>query len=229
ACVQAAEVISWSARNDGFLALNADTIGSPDGTFAIRDLDGDGVLEIEISRRGISTDPALGPPRSSTTIWDWNGLNYVRATTQLDPPVYRIHLIHDADRAFEAGDYGGALTLYRESLENARLGTWQLENEAVMLRGYTLYRMLLALVVLQDDVAESYYRTLVEENAPGTPGDSYLVMADALWRTWQTSGDLHEACAAVQDAVRLNPQGLLFLNSYGPANRSYDIVEMCPF
>ncbi len=230
-CVQTAQVLTWSAPNDGFIALNVDTVGAPDGRFAIQDLDGDGVLELMITGGGISTDISAGPPRSSTTIWDWNGLNYVRAVTQLDPPLYRIHVIHDADRALERGDAGEAIRLYREALDNPRLGTWQVPNEAAMLRGYAHYRLIVAYAYLENDAAALETHTaLLAENPPGTPGYGYAALGDAFWRAFQSSGhNMHTGCLAAAEAAATYPQTVLFLNSYGPANRTYQIPDLCPF
>ncbi len=229
-CVQAAQVLTWSTPNDGFLTLNVDTVGSPDGRFSIQDLDADGILEIMIQGGGISTDVSAGPPRSSTTVWDWNGLNYVRALTQLDPPLYRIHVIHDADRALEQGDGDEAIRLYREALDNPRLGSWQVPNEPVMLRAYALYRLIVAYAFMdRDDDALDTYSTLMADNQPGTPGYVYAALGDAFWRAFQASHNLHTGCMAAAEMVATYPEAVLFLNSYGPANRTYQIPDICPF
>ena len=39
-----------------------------------------------------------GPLRTGMTIYDWNGAAYVQSITQLDPPRFRIQVIHEADR-----------------------------------------------------------------------------------------------------------------------------------
>ncbi len=229
-CVQAAQVLSWSAPNDGFIALNVDTVGSADGRFSIADLDDDRVQEIMIQGGGISTSISAGPPRSSTTIWDWNGLNYVRALTRLDPPLYRIHVIHDADRALESGDGEEAIRLYREVLENPRLGTWQVPNEQSMLRGYAQFKLIVAYAYLEDDLAAlDAHSALMAEHTPGLPSNVYALVGDAFWSAYQATHNLHTACVAAATAASQNPQAVLFLNSYGPANRAYQVPDICTF
>ncbi len=229
-CVQTAQVLSWSAPNDGFITLNVDTVGSPDGRFAIQDLDGDGVLELMITGGGTSTNVSAGPPRSSTTIWDWNGLNYVRAVTRLDPPIYRIHVVHDADRALEQGDTETALALYQDALDNPRLGSWQVPNEPLMLRAYVQYRMITAYAYLErDGAALDVHSTLMAENTPSLPSFAYAALGDAFWRAFQSSHNMHTGCLAAAEVAAVYPQVALFLNSYGPANRTYQIPDLCPF
>jgi hypothetical protein len=229
-CVQAAQVLSWSEPNEGFITLNVDTVGSADGRFSIADLDGDNVQEITIQGGGMSSDVSAGPPRTSTTVWDWNGLNYVRAVSRLDPPIYRIHAVHDADRALEAGDGPEAIRLYREALDNPRLGTWNVPNEQSMLRAYALYRLMLAYAYAdQPTAALNTYTALVEENPQGYPSHVYTLVGTAFWRTYQTTNNLHTACVEALESASANPQSVLFLNSYGPANRSYIVPDMCPF
>lgn len=230
ACVKAAQVLSWSAPNDGFIALNVDTVGSADGRFSIADLDGDNVQEIVIQGGGISTDVNAGPPRSSTTIWDWNGMNYVRALTRLDAPLYRIHLVHDADAALQSGDTGEALRLYQEALDNPRLGSWQVPNEPVMLRAYVLFKLIVGYAFADEDrAALDAHTVLMAENPAGSPGYAYAQVGDAFWQTFQSTRNMHSGCIAAADAVSRNPQAVLFLNGYGPANRNYQIPDICPF
>jgi len=228
-CVQAAQVLTWSAPNDGFLALNVDTIGAPGGRFSIQDLDGDGVLEIMIQGSGTASGMAAGPPRGTTTVWDWNGLNYVRALSQLDPPVYRIHVIHDADRALEQGDGEEAVRLYREALENPLLGTWSVIDEAANLRAYALYRLVLTYAYLENGAALDTYTRLLAENPEGSPAAAFAALGDAFWRAFQASHNLHTGCVAALEAAALRPESLRFLNSYGPANRAYQATDLCPF
>ena len=231
ACVQAAQVLTWSAPNDGFLALNVDTVGASDGRFSIQDLDGDGIQEIMIQGGGLSSDISVGPARSSTTIWDWNGHNYVRALSRQDPPVYRIHVIHDADQAIREGDGQTAVQLYEQALNDAQLGSWQVPNEPLMLRAYALYRLMIAYAYLEDDRAglDIHSTLLAEDSDPALPSYAYAMVGDAFWRTYQSTHNLHTACVAALEQVPAYPQAVLFLNSYGAANRSYQVPDLCPF
>ncbi len=229
-CVQAAQVISWSAPNDGFLTLNVDTVGAADGRFSISDLDGDRIMEIMIQGGGISASVTSGPPRTSTTVWDWNGTNYVRALTQLDPPLFRIHMVHDADLALASGEGLEAIRLYREALENPRLGTWQVPNEQLMLRGYALYKLMVAYAFMEEDgAALDVHSTLMDEHPAQYPSHVYAQVGDMFWQVFQSTHNLHTACLAAAEVVSTNPQTVLFLNSYGPANRTYQIPDICPF
>ncbi|MBN2470085.1 MAG: hypothetical protein JXN59_05100 [Anaerolineae bacterium] len=230
ACVKAAQVLSWSQPSEGFIALNVDTVGSADGRFSLADLDGDNVQEIMIQGGGVSTDISAGPPRSLTTIWDWNGMNYVRASTRLDAPLYRIHMVHDADIALASGRTADALRYYQEALDNPRLGSWQVPNEPVMLRAYVLFKLIVAYAYLDEDGAAGDARAaLLQENPSGAPGYAYAQVGDSFWQVFQSTRDMHAACLAAAEAVARNPQAVLFLNGYGPANRNYQIPDICPF
>lgn len=229
-CVQSAQVLTWKPLQEGFVTLNVDTVGATDGRFSIVDLDGDNVQEIMIQGGGISSDASAGPPRSSTTVWDWNGLNYVRALTRLDPPLYRIHAIHDGDQFLAAGDTQEAARMYREALENPRLGTWNVPNEQVLLRGYAWFKLIVAYVLEgQTSAAQDALTRLNEENPDELTSNLFVPIANAFWGRYQSTGVLHDACIAAAEMMALNPESVLFLNSYGPANPIYQIPDVCPF
>ena len=100
-----------------------------------------------------------------------------------------------------------------------------------MLRAYAHYRLLLTYAFTeQDSAALNIHTTLMAENPDTLPSYAYAAIGDAFWRTYQSAQhNMHSGCLAAAETATSYPQAAIFLNSYGPANRSYQIPDLCPF
>jgi hypothetical protein len=226
-CAYRLEILAWNAALGIFKPLHERPVEATNGRIAIADVDSDGNLEVLVQYTPLG-DPAAGPQRPMTDIWDWDGLSYVLAMTQVQKATFRIHLLHDADYLFAQRDWRNAIRLYDRVRDDGALQPWSIPNEGVVLRAYAGYRKILAQVALaRRGNANTTLETLVAENPPGTPGEVYAAMGQAFMTSYNRRRDTKRACEAVLAVVQVRSDALVTLNSYGPANRKYAPAELC--
>jgi hypothetical protein len=228
-CTQVANILSWNATLGVFKALNELPIEATNGRVGIGDPDNDGVLELAITFVP-SNDPAAGPQRGSTDIYDWDTSVYRLAYTVYDPPQYRVHALHDADVLFVRNDWAGAIDAYNAVRDNPVYAPWGAPNEAAVLRAYAgLKKMLAQISDGSRRAANNTFATLEAENPPGTAGEGYVVVAREFLQSYRRNEDRARACGAAITAAAARPDTLSTLNSYGYANRAYTLNDLCPF
>jgi len=110
-CVYRTQVITWEAEMRRFVSLLSQTITS-DELPEVIDTDNDQVSEILIRLESNGTD-STGPLRTGINIYDWDGSVYVLSIVQLDPPRFRVQIVHEADRYFAARQWDDAINLYQ--------------------------------------------------------------------------------------------------------------------
>ncbi|HRE46379.1 MAG TPA: hypothetical protein PLD47_01530 [Aggregatilineales bacterium] len=228
-CDLIANIYSWSATLGVFKTLNTIPINATGGKVGIGDPDGDGVLELTVTYNPALT-ASSGPTRQAVDYWDWDGSVYRMAMTALPPAAYLIHAVHDADTLFTLQAWEEALEKYDAVRLGRNLQAWNLPNEAIMLKAYATYRkMLIQAFNEQRRTATLTLERIKTENPPGTPGEGYVVIGQAFIDTLNKTRNVGKACAAAVAALPARPETLIYLNSYGYANRTYSLAEMCPF
>lgn len=225
-CVYRTQLLSWDPDTGSFISLLTSPITSPTLP-ALADVDGDGILEIAV--RLTSTGTAeTGPLRTGLTVYDWDGVGYALSITQLDPPRFRVQVVHEADRSLLRRDMDQAIAQYALSLTDTTLRNWYNDDPAV-LTAYALYRLLMAYAYTEDNRLLPLYQQLGRtypdpENAP-----VYALLGEVFWRAFQTSNNLRSACAAVQDIITARPEALSLINRYGNRSPTYTATDLCPF
>jgi hypothetical protein len=229
-CALTMQILSWNATLGAFKPVNDLPMNATNGKVVISDLDSDGNLEVSIVFAP-STDPAAGPPRRSIDIWDWDGINYVLALTQLDPPAYRIHMLNDGDLKLGYEDWSQAIRLYDRVRDDQTLLAWDLlPNEAIILRSYATFHKILAMVSnRQIRATADVLAGLQAENPPGSPGEIYATLAQTFLENYGKTRDRKRACDAVIAIATTRLDALTPLNSYGYANRVFTMTDLCPF
>ena len=228
-CTQAMAIINWDSTIGAFTPLNNVPIDSTGAKITIADVGGTGVLKVSL-RVDWTPDISAGPPRGSTTIWDWNGYNYVKAVVQRDAPIYRIHAIYDADTAFESGTFKTAITLYDQARDNQYYQPWLDPNELPNLRAYAAFRKMLAYAALRSPRGvTNMLQTLQTENPAGSPAEGWNEAAGAFVDAYNKYNSLHKVCAAELTFLTTRPDLITGLNGYGTRNHQYMDAEICPF
>ncbi|HET7011475.1 MAG TPA: hypothetical protein VFI11_11940 [Anaerolineales bacterium] len=186
---------------------------------------------ISVTSHGVQSVGA-GPPRPLTRRWIWSQVAgaFVPDTEFLAAPVYRIHVVHDGDRAFREGHPRQAEYLYLKALDSPSLLEWEADPATpASLEGYVRYRLVLnALAESQVERAQSA-RDELAAYAEATPAaQDYLAMAQILLNHYQESLDLSSACAEVRAFAEAHAAAVLEPLYYGYGNPTYTAEDVCP-
>lgn len=228
-CTRSGQILTWNPLTGVFEPINTSPITAINGRLGVVDIDSDGILEVTV-RNTPAGDTASGPRRSVVDYWDWIGSGYVLAQSQPDDPLYRIHAVHDADQALTEGNWNTAVAGYLNVRDSNNLLPWIQANEREMLRAYVTYRLIIVYARLRNTRnVQNITASIATENPDGTIGVVYRDMAQAFADDFLISNNLSTACQAALRVATERPDALSFLNSYGYANRTYTLSDLCPF
>jgi hypothetical protein len=226
-CLYYTQMAAWDRQRGRISNLLAETVVSASPP-TLSDIDNDGVLEL-IVRMDNPGNAQTGPLRTGYTAYDWNGLVYTASITQLDPPRFRIQVIHSADAAFKAGNLSEAVALYDLSLNSPSLEPWRGGDENRILQSYALYRLMLAFAYTNDARLVPTVQAVFTTYPDMASAPIYARLAADFWSRYQLSGDLSLACAGVREIVNAQPEALGLLNRYGSRSPTYTASDLCPF
>ncbi len=225
-CEFETQVLTWDEELGRFVSLlpgGVRNFSLP----TLNDIDQDQVAEIvlNLDTRGTRT---TGPLRTGVNIYDWNGQEYILSIVQLDPPRFRIQVIHEADRFLSRMETANAAALYEQALNDPDLRYW-FNDGPVTLPAYTLYRLLLTYAISEDPRVVSVIERINEDYPELEDAPVYIQMAVAFRDVLTETNSPRTACAAVLDIVEEQPEALDLLNRYGSRNPKYTAEALCPF
>jgi hypothetical protein len=224
-CIYRTQMVTWNPERGRFINLLAGAISS-DTVPSAEDIDSDQVREL-IVRFDTDGDATTGPLRTGFTVYDWNGIGYVQSITQLNPPRFRIQVIHTADSAFAAEHMDEAIALYNLALDPA-LENWY-NDDNITLQAYGLYRLLIAYAFTEDDRLLGTQQTIQTTYPDPAAAPPYAQMALEFWNALQITNNLHSACLRAQEVIIARPDALGLLNRYGTRSPTYEAADLCPF
>lgn len=188
-------------------------------------------LIVQVGQYG---SPGAGPQRNTVETWSWNGSVYTLTRAVVDPPVYRVHALHDADAAFRAGDFATAGALYQRVVSDPALKAWDgpapLRDEDKVLGAFALYRLLELAARQQDGAAlAAAYDALKQATPQGSPGELYGALGDTFYAAYTAGGSYGQACDAAVKFAEKTPNIYILLGSqtFGYANYDYQPADMC--
>lgn len=225
-CAYQTQLITWSSEIGRFISLLNNAIAN-ESIPTLSDVDNDRVTEIVVQLDNPG-DENTGPLRTGVNIYDWNGAVYTLSIIQLDPPRFRIQVIHAADRAFAQLDTEQALPLYDLAMNDTDLRYWY-NDEPDILKSYALFRLLVAYAYIEDERRLSTYQTILQTFPDPAAAPVYTALSTAFWDALQVTNNLHSACLEVQDIIRARPEALALLNRYGSRSPTYTAQDLCPF
>lgn len=225
-CEYTSHLVAWNPARGQFVSLIDREIAS-DSVPGIEDFDQDRVLEI-IIRLENPGNAQTGPLRTGFTVFDWNGVVYTPSITQLDPPRFRVQVIHQADTAFRLQNTLEAESLYRLAISDTGLQNWQ-NSDDDNLRAYALYRLLLVYADMDDDRIQEIYQTITTSYPDLPAAPVYATLADTFWTAYQSTANLNSACTAVLDIIAARPEAVTLLNRYGSNSPVYEAQDVCPY
>lgn len=225
-CRHTIQLVSWRGDLGRFVSLLASDITAEELP-TVSDMDNDQIAEIVLqsTNRG---DATTGPLRTGMTIYDWNGAAYVQSITQLDPPRFRIQVIHEADRALNRLNAHEAIPLYRLALENVDLQPW-LNDEGPALESYARYRLLLAAAYTEDPGLLQAYQDILDRFPDSETAPVYVPLATTFWNAFQVTHNLRSACLEAHEFIETHPEALGLLNRYGERSPTATPESVCPF
>ena len=229
-CFAQAEILKWAGS--GFENLwhgRSDDLPSPE--IELRGPLADGSTAVLITARGIGSAGA-GPYREIQRTWTWHAKSgrFEISDETLADPKYRIHVLHDADKAAREGDYETAEIGYLRVMEDGTLDDWLFgEDGRAALRAYAAFRQIV-IDVRNGNTANAEAGMLFLQAAypPDSPQRAYVGLAESFWEAYQVSGDPGEACLSAQSYTLNNPDAVLEPLYYGYANHSYLAADICP-
>lgn len=147
----------------------------------------------------------------------------------LSDPVFRVHVVHDADASFEAADYDHAADLYRRALDDRTLLDWDASPAApARLMAYVRYRFVLLALTHDGEAAARFAFDAMVKASTGVPeAEGYLAMAQLLVEA-PDPVNLPAICAAVRQFADDHQAQILDPLYYGYDNRVYTADDLCP-
>lgn len=182
---------------------------------------------LSITAMGIGSVGA-GPYRRTTRTWNWDETQSVFLPTgdTFEAPRFRIHALHDADAALEAGDLEQSLELYQAIIADDDLLDWPAAGDGrSALAAYAAYRSILTHLAAgsPEEARAQFEAALAETDEAAAP---YAALADLLLARFPEAG-LEAACAAVRQRVEEDPALYLAPLDFGYANRQYAVADIC--
>ena len=225
-CETRTQIITWRPALARIVNLLGEPIISPEPP-RVEDVDADGVQEL-IIRFDDDGNAETGPQRTGIGVYDWNGAGYVRALTQLDPPRYRIEIVHLADEAFAEEAYDEAAALFQLVVDDTTLRNWQNDDDRV-LPPYAAYRLLLIYSALEDERSNELIGVLQTQFPDPATAPIHAQLAFSFWNALQVTNNLRSACVEVQAIISTRPEAVGLLNRYGSESPVYEAGDICPF
>jgi hypothetical protein len=187
---------------------------------------------IVVTAHGINSIGA-GPFRPLERAWSWDPAQaaFIPSEDRLLDSPYRIHKLHDADRALRAARYEEALLDYLMVRDDPQLRDWtDPPRESAALGAFADYRRILTLLAMgKAQEAQSALQDMRQRVAAGSPGAPYLALAEQLWGAYAQENTLQGACAQVRAFAEEAPEAYLNPLYFGYANPSYEIQDLCPW
>lgn len=228
-CELRTRLLAWQPADRRFANLLVDEVLSQNPP-QINDFDNDEVSEVVVRLENPGTT-RTGPLRTGTHIYDWNGTEYVLSIIQLDPPRFRIQVLHEADRSITRRNLVEAAQLFQIALDpESNLRDW-IGGEGPILQAYGLYRLLITQVASQSAAQAQTYQAILETYPDVEASPIYIRMARTFMETFQAQASPSAACDAVKALIESSSatNALDLINRYGERSPQYTLNDLCPF
>ena len=209
--------------------LAADPISQAYTELTVEDRDDDGVLEFTL-HGGTFGSVGAGLQRQHTLIFDWQDGAYRLVQDIPDPSDHPYYLMLDANTALEEDNRDRALELAMQAVNNPDFEDSMVPVEEVDRRRIVSYAAVEAMLgyAHRDDVEameaildQALGYDFVEPNV-------YTDAAERLLEVYRDTGDIVEACAAMEDVVAQQPDQAVFFQFYGYNTTRITVDQVCP-
>ena len=231
-CFEDVEVLAWDGEQFKNV-FEGDTGEIPYPDIRITDANGDDIFDIEIAGSGIGSVGA-GPQRNVVDIWKYDPSSgtWEFEEEALQDSNYRIHVLHDAERAAKGGDYATALDLYDRVVNDTSLEGWMdPETEKANLAAYALFKSgVIYTIEGQEAQASAAFEQLSDSFPEGVPQHAFVEMAEAFQQAYASDG-LDAACSAAGNYASAHAGQILAPlgpEAFGYANPEFTSDNVCP-
>jgi hypothetical protein len=229
-CFSRLEVLTWR-QNTLINVLQGQSDDLPYPSIRITGPDARGRFDVAVTGTGIGSAGA-GPYRGVTRTWAWDaaGDALVPGPDLELPSTFRIHVLNDADRADQDGDYATALELYDQVIRDDSLMDWiDPDTERANLSAYAMFREVVTHLQLADmNAAQVAYLALRDAYPPASLGGAYGLLGQAFWTAYQSNDNISLACAQARAFAQANEATILQPLYFGYANPTYTAADICP-
>ncbi len=226
ACRVRSQLTGWSVTERRMVNLLSRPLDT-DTPLRVEDLDQDRIDELIAEFRDDGS-AETGPRRTGFTVYDWDGVLYTSALTQLDPPRYTIQIVFEADQRLADGAYAEAAALYTAALTDTNLLAWQ-PDDSTALPPYILYRMMIAYSALNDPRRAEVQQAILVQYPDPAAQPVYATAALTFWNAFLITNNVNSACNEVLSIIAARPEALTLLNRYGSESPTYTAQDICPF
>ncbi|MCP4368791.1 MAG: hypothetical protein GY797_11865 [Deltaproteobacteria bacterium] len=176
-----------------------------------------------------------GAGRAYTEIWQWNGSVFTVTEKIVGPPMIRMHIIHDADAAFEQGDLNKAGALYQQAIDDENLWsqTFYHTDEdagAKVIDAYANFKLMIVHAIQeQTDKTKEHYERLIADNSSESPAYLFVLSGRAFWNSYLKMSNVELACEAAIAVTKADSTELIeqLYVGYAFTNRVYRAEDIC--
>lgn len=178
---------------------------------------------------------SAGPGRTVEETYAFSGREYELLQSRYLPDDYRIHVIQDAQIAYNTGDEKLAVQLwkkaaYDESLINFPSVLIEDDRPELYQTAFALYRLYTYYLSINEAATAQKYRAELNNKYPeGTPAGEFNALATEAKRQLDSSRNASTVCKGIYEFLNSTPENTGFLTqhwNWGDLN--YDIVDFCP-
>jgi hypothetical protein len=217
---------------------------SPEDRVNLEDIDGDGVKELIVSGETVG-HLDYAPPRGITQTFAVENQAFRLISTTYSATNVRIHVLDDAQRAFDERDFALAIELYDRAAHDDSLTNvssyyypdrftsdpnFPEDNPNEYQRAFALFRLAAIYRTLLD--AQGVTSTLAELAAAypeGSPGSEFAVLAHLFIDLLDSDELPAQACQAVTEFIEANYPDLSSHFYWGANIAFYHDDDFCPF
>lgn len=231
-CLDSLSILAHLPAQDvfGLTNISPDMAGVPNPTIHYAP---SGAGQMVVISHGTFDDVNAGPQRRSQENWAFNGSVMAMNSASVEPALYRIHALQDADNAFKRKDFAAATALYTRVMNDTTLLAWDgpgaLKDEPSVLGAFAQFR-LAQLALAQNNVAgaQSALSTLAAMPA-NVENQPYFALGKAVSDALTDTNDPEIACNTAIAFAEKTPQVYeqIGAGTFGFANTDYQPADMC--
>jgi hypothetical protein len=209
--------------------LAADPISQAYTDLTIEDRDGDGVVEFTM-HGGTFGSVGAGLQRQHTLVFDWQNGAYRLVADVPDPSDHPYYRMLDANTALAEGNWERALDLATRALNNPNFEETMAPVEDVDKRRIISYAAVEAMLVHahRGDVAQMEAVLDQVRSYDFMEPNVYTEAAERLLEAYGETGDVVEACAAMESVLAQRPDEAVFFQWYGYNTARITVDQVCP-